>query len=309
MDIRRLDLNLLLLLDGLLATGNLSQTARKFGMSQPGASAGLAKLRAFFRDDLFVRTGRGLRPTPFAEGLAQPVRHVIETINQEILLKPTFVPHESNRRFALTMPDLGELIFLPPIIRKIRAEAPGIGLKCVIIPYADVRDALEEGAIDLAIGHYPDLLEPVVQSQALYEDRFVCIARREHPRARDGLSWDEFLELDQLSVEREGRQIGPDVVMADADQRRSVRLEIPHFMSVPRLVASSDLISAVPLSLASRFADIYNLRIFESPIALPTVLLKQFWHRRMDNDPALRWLRSMVADQLVDFDPHGTAAF
>lgn len=309
MDIRRLDLNLLLLLDGLLTSGNLSSTARRLGVSQPSASASLAKLRMFFRDDLFVRTGRGLRPTPFAEGLAQPVRLVMEVINHEILLKPTFAPLESDRLFTLTMPDLGEIIFLPPIIRKLQVEAPNVGLKCVTIPYADVRDALEDGTIDLAIGHFPDLLEPVVQSQALYEDRFVCVARRDHPRAHDGLSKDDFLQLDQLAVEREGSQIGPQAGSGDTDQRLRTRLEIPHFMSVPRLVAASDMISAVPLSLASRFADVYGLRIFEPPMPLPKVLLKQFWHRRMGNDPALGWLRSLIASQLLGLDPRGTATF
>ena len=94
MDIRRLDLTLLLLLDGLLASGNLSATARRLEMSQPSASAALSRLRHFFSDELFIRTGRGLRPTPLAERLAKPVRSVIEKINDEILLQPEFQPHD-----------------------------------------------------------------------------------------------------------------------------------------------------------------------------------------------------------------------
>jgi DNA-binding transcriptional LysR family regulator len=309
MDIRRLDLNLLLLLDGLLASGNLSATARRLGISQPSASAGLAKLRHFFRDDLFVRTGRGLRPTPFAEGLEKPVRYVIDKITHEILLKPAFDPQESDRVFALTMPDLGEVIFLPPIITRLQAEAPRVGIKCMNIAYSDVRDALEEGVVDLAIGHFPDLLEPAVKSQDLYEDRFVGIVRGDHPRAHENLTLDAFLQLEHLAVEREGRQESFETGGADLDLKRQIRLQIPHFMSVPRLVAASDMISVVPLSLASRFAGVYGLRIVEPPMPLPKVPLKQFWHRRMDNDPALGWLRSLIAGQLVGLDPREAPSY
>lgn len=300
MDIRRLDLNLLLLLDGLLFSSNLSTTARRLGISQPSASAGLAKLRYFFHDELFVRTGRGLRPTPFAESLAQPVRVVIETISHEILLKPVFEPDGSERVFALTMPDLGEVVFLPQILKRMHAEAPQVGLKCINIPYQEVREALENGMIDLALGHFPDLPEPMVRSEALFEDRFVCIARKDHPTMCDDISVAGFLELEHLVVEREGRQEGFQTWSAEFDQSPRMLLQIPHFMSVPRLVASSNMVSVVPLSLATLFADVYGLQIFNSPITLPTVHLKQFWHRRMDSDPALEWFRGIVSSELRD---------
>lgn len=309
MDIRRLDLNLLLLLDGLLSSGNLSATARRLGVSQPSASAGLAKLRYFFHDELFVRTGRGLRPTPFAESLEKPVRFVIDKITHEILLKPAFDPGESDRVFTLTMPDLGEVVFLPPIIEKLHAEAPRVGLKCLNIAYSEVRDALEDGVVDLAIGHFPDLMEPAVKSQLLYEDPFVCVMRGDHPHVHGDLSLEAFLELEHLAVEREGRQESFETASVDLDLKRRIRLQIPHFMSVPRLVAASDMISVVPLSLAARFAGVYGLRILEPPMALPRILLKQFWHRRMDNDPALSWLRSLIADRLIGLDPREATAY
>lgn len=303
MDIRRLDLNLLLLLDGLLASGNLSATARGLGISQPSASAGLSKLRQFFHDELFVRTGRGLRPTPFAQGIENPVRAVIEKVKHEILRQPAFEPLESNRIFTLTMPDLGEVIFLPPIIAKIHAEAPRISLKCVDAPYADVAGALEDGAIDLAIGYFPDLLEPAVKSQLLYEDPMVCIARGDHPGVRDGMSVDEFLNLDHLVFEHQGRQESFVNWNGEFGLKRHTLLQISHFMSMPRLVAATDMISVVPLSLASSFVQQYGLRIVEPPMVLANISLKQFWHRRMENDPGITWLRAIVSDRLVGKDP------
>jgi DNA-binding transcriptional LysR family regulator len=303
-DIRRLDLNLLLLLDGLMASGNLSATAQRLGMSQPSASAGLSKLRHFFQDDLFVRTGRGLRTTPFADGLKIPVRIVIETINNEILCRPAFEPRSSDRSFTLTMPDLGEVIFLPPIIAKLHEEAPHISLICLNVPYGEVRDALEEGVIDLAIGYFPDLLEPAVKSQLLYEDPMVCIVRRDHPRVQGPISLEEFLDLDHLVMEHQGRQANFEDGRMELDIKRRMLLQIPHFMSIPRLIAATDMIGIVPLSLASSFIAQYRLQIIAPPMALSSITLKQFWHRRMHNDPAICWLRNIVAAQLIGKDPH-----
>lgn len=303
MDIKRLDLNLLLLLDGLLGSGNLSATARRLGISQPSASAGLAKLRHFFHDELFVRTGRGLRPTPFSQDIEKPVRSVIEQINQEILRQPVFEPRDSHREFALTMPDLGEVIFLPPIITKLHVEAPRVSMKCVNVPYAEVAGALEDGTIDLAIGHFPDLLEPAVKSQLLFEDDMVCIARGGHPRVRPKMSVEEFLDLDHLVFDFQGRQESFVDWTLELGLKRRALLQVPHFMSIPRLVASTDMISVVPRSLASSLAPQYKLQIVELPLTTASVSLKQFWHRRMNNEPALIWLRGIVAGQLVGCDP------
>lgn len=301
MDIRRLDLTLLLLLDGLLASGNLSATARRLDMSQPSASAALSRLRHFFNDELFIRTGRGLRPTPLAERLATPVRSVIEKINEEILLQPVFEPRDSERIFTLTMPDLGEMIFLPPIIDKIHAEAPGVTIKCVSVPHKELLDTLERGAVDLAIGYFPDLLGPAMKSQMLFEDFFTCIVRSDHQKVGNDISLDQFLELDHLVVEDES--ISQEKLSAEVGLKRRILVHVPHFMSVPRLIAGSDMIGVVPLSLASWYAQVFGLRILEPPIALPKIPLKQFWHRRVHNDPAVSWLRGIVSDRLVGKDP------
>jgi len=301
MDIRRLDLTLLLLLDGLLASGNLSATARRLEMSQPSASAALSRLRHFFSDELFIRTGRVLRPTPLAERFAKPVRSVIEKINDEILLQPEFQPHDSDHVYTLTMPDLGEMIFLPPIIQKMHAEAPGVTLKCVSVPHKDLLDTLERGAVDLAIGYFPDLLGPAIKSQLLFEDVFTCIVRSDHPKVGDGLTLEQFMELDHLVVEDES--ISQEKLSAEVGLKRRIRVHIPHFMSAPRLIAGSDMIAVVPLSLASWYAQVFGLRILEPPISLPKIQLKQFWHRRIHNDAAAKWLRGVVSDRLVGRDP------
>lgn len=298
-DIGRLDLNLLLLLDGLLESENLSATARRLGISQPNASAGLAKLRYFFRDDLFVRTGRGLRATPFAHDLAQPVRTVVETISHEILRRPKFDPFESEREFVLMMPDLGEIIFLPGIVSRLHEEAPRARVRCVNVAYADLQDALEEGTIDLALGNYPDLLEPAMKSQKLYDDPMVCIARQGHPAIDGALPPQDFLKLDHLIFEREGRQALFEDKDVDAQVKRRALLQVPHFTGIPRLVWGSDMVAVVPCSLARLLGHQYDLQIFEPPFRSASTVVSQYWHRRMQSDPAVAWLRGIISDELA----------
>jgi DNA-binding transcriptional LysR family regulator len=303
MDIRRLDLNLLLLLDGLFRAQNLSAVARQLGMSQPMASAGLRKLREFFGDPLFLSTGRGMRPTPFAESIAEAVRSVLSTVDQQILRKPRFVPEESDRVFMVTTSDIGVLIFIPPILQRIRTMAPGAGLRCVPTSHEHLEDALESGEIDLAIGYFPDLVGPNIVTEDLFDHPFTCIVRKDHPTIGDTLSLEQFLAADHIVVNQQGRsQEIFERRIRELKLQRRVVLHLPHFMSVPQLIATSDMIATVPFSLGAWYADA-GLKLLPPPVSIPLIELKQHWHRRMDNEPTVRWLQSIVADELRDRDP------
>jgi DNA-binding transcriptional LysR family regulator len=303
MDIRRLDLNLLLLLDGLFRAQNLSAVSRQLGMSQPMASAGLRKLRDFFGDPMFLSTGRGMRPTPFAESIAEAVRTVLSTVDQQILRKPRFLPEESDRVFTVTTSDIGVMIFIPPILQRIRTMAPGASLRCVPTSHEDLEGALESGAIDLAIGYFPDLIGPNIVTEDLFDHPFTCIVRKDHPSIGDTLSLEQFLAADHIVVNQQGRsqEIFEKRVRELKLQRRVV-LHLPHFMSVPQLIATSDMISTVPFSLGAWYADA-GLKLLPPPVSIPLIELRQHWHRRMNNEPAVRWLQSIVAEELRDRDP------
>ena len=302
-DIRRLDLNLLLLLDALFRTNNLSEVSRQLGMSQPTASAGLRKLRFFFGDPLFLSTGRGMRPTPFAQSIAEAVSAVLSTVNEQILRKPRFLPHESTRVFTITTPDIGVLIFIPPILQRIRALAPGVSLRCVPPTYESLDEALAAGEIDLAIGYFPDLMGPNLMAERLFDHPFTCIVRKDHPTIGDMLSLDQFLAAEHIVVGQQGssQEIFERRVRELKLQRRVV-LHLPHFMSVPQLIATSDMIATVPLSLGAWYRDA-GLKLLPPPISIPLIELRQHWHRRMDNEPAVRWLRSIMSEELRDRDP------
>jgi DNA-binding transcriptional LysR family regulator len=303
MDIRRLDLNLLLLLDGLFKEQNLSAVARQLGMSQPMASAGLRKLREFFGDQLFLSTGRGMRPTPFAESIAGPVRTVLSTVDHHILRKPHFSPAESDRVFTITTTDIGVLIFIPPILQRIRAVAPNVSLRCVAASHEHLEDALERGEIDLAIGYFPDLMGPNIVTEDLFDHPFTCIASKKHSTIGKTLSLDEFMSADHLVVSQPGRsQEIFERRVQELKLRRRVVLHLPNFMSVPHLIASSDMIATVPLSLGLWYGDA-GLKLLPPPVTIPLIELKQHWHRRMANEPAIQWLHSIVSEELRNRDP------
>jgi len=303
MDIRRLDLNLLLLLDGLHRQRSLTMVARRLGMSQSMASTNLRKLRAFFADELYLSTGRGMRATPFAESIAEAVTQVLGIVDRDILRKPVFVPETSDRVFSISTSDIGVLIFVPPLLRRLQELAPGTSLRCIDVPRDRLESVLEAGDLDLAIGYFPDLSEPSVASELLFDHPFVCLVRSEHPKVGGELTLEQFLTLDHLVIQQTGR--GQEIFehrMRELRLERHVLLEVGHYLNVPQLIANSDMIATVPLSLGAWYAD-RGIRLLRPPIDIPLITLKQYWHRRTQEDPAIRWFRSVVTEELRGRDP------
>jgi DNA-binding transcriptional LysR family regulator len=303
MDIRRLDLNLLLLLDELNREQNLSEAARRLGMSQPMASASLRRLRDYFEDPLFQSTGRGMRPTPFALSIASAVSGVLQSIKTDILSKPVFRPTDSDRLFTISTSDIGALIFVPPILRRLGEDAPNTDLRCVSLPHQQLETALEQGSVDLAVGYFPDLSGSAIGTQDLFEHSFTCIVRSDHPTIKDSLSLEQFLAANHLVVNQEGRsQEIFEHHLRVLKLHRHIHLEVPHFMSVPHLIASTDMIATVPLSLGIWFAS-NQIKLLPPPIEVPNFELKLHWHKRMEGEPSVSWLRQIVLEELKNLNP------
>ncbi|HWU02298.1 MAG TPA: LysR family transcriptional regulator [Novosphingobium sp.] len=304
MDYRRFDLNLLVVLDALLEEGGVNAAARRLGMSQPNVSFALAKLRHSFADQLLVRHGAGMRPTPLAEQLREPVRRVLSGIESEILAERAFDPLVAERRFVLSTSDIGELVFLPQLMRCLAREAPGITLECRSLTPADLSKAMAQGEVDLALGYFPDLVGEAFVAEQLFEHPFTCIAREGHPALAQHWSLDTFLGLGHIVVSQSGRsQELFEAKLKSMGHSRKIQLKSPHFMSVPLLVAQSDLISTVPKAVAVILARTTPLLLIEPPFETPTILLQQHWHVRSQDDPAAIWLRGLIARLFKGQDP------
>jgi DNA-binding transcriptional LysR family regulator len=290
-----LDLNLLIVLVALGEQRSVSRAAVKLGRSQPAVSAALAKLRAYFDDPLFLRTGNRMEPTPRAIAVAGTARSVLASI-AEIRAAPVFAPAVSDQAIRLALSDVGEMVFLPAVLRKVRELMPRAAICSVSLPAAEVSVQLENGGLDLAIGYFPDLRKAAFYQQTLFEDSFACLIRADHPISAARLSIKQFLQLEHAVVRVESRS--EEVVeryLARHNLQRRVVLTTPHFASTPLIVAQSDLLVTVPEPLARYYASAAaNLRVVELPFAPPRIELKQFWHRRFHNDPRSRWLRAMI---------------
>lgn len=300
MDIGKTDLNALVVFDALLQQGSVTRAGRALGLSQPAMSAALARLRAQIGDSLFVRTGRGMKPTPRALELAGPVRQVLETVRTQILHRRPFDPKTTRRVFTILTPDIGEVVFMPKILAHAERHAPSIGFHSIALPFPDARDALESGVADLAIGYFPDLATAGFYQQRLFRNTFGCLVRADHPRIGRQLSMDEFQRAAHAVVRPSGRTHLFEQFASQRGIQLDVRVVLSHFSSLPAIVTSSDLIATVPLDIGHVFAKLAGVRLMPPPLHIPPFDLKQHWHGRVQSDPAHMWLRKTIRELFHD---------
>lgn len=298
----RLDLNLLYVLVALADHRSVSGAAAKLGKSQPGVSGALAKLRTFFADPLFVRAGNAMQPTPRAVELIKSARDVLERVGSDIVAAPAFDPDTSARTINLALSDVGEVVFLPSILKDLRPTVPNASIRSVSQPADAVLHGLESGEIDLAIGHFPDLERSNFFQQTLFSDTFAALIRADHPLAKRKLTIKQFLSLEHAVVRAESRT--EEVIerfLARRKLRRRVVLETPHFASAPIIVAQSDLVVTIPEPLAQYFCSVSAaVRTVELPFVPPRIPLKQYWHRKFHHDARSRWLRTRIFELFKD---------
>ena len=294
MDLRGIDLNLLVVFQALAEHRSVTRAAEAMGLSQPATSAALARLRGLLGDPLFVKAGLEMRPTPRAAQLMAPVRQVLETVRSEILQTRAFDPTTTERTFTVLTPDIGEINFLPRMLGRMAHEAPGANLKALSMPPHSAADALESGAAELAVGYYPDLHKAGFFQQRLFRNEHVCIVRRGHPAIGERVTLEQFLAASHAVVRPEGREhVFEQFLQAKGLQRR-VRLEVSHFMSLLPIINGSDLVATVPRDLAEVCVRHGDIRLVDTPMKSPVIDVHQFWHRRFHKDAAHGWLRGLV---------------
>jgi DNA-binding transcriptional LysR family regulator len=301
MDIADVDLNLLVVFDALLRTRSVTGAARALGMSQPATSFALTRLRKMFGDPLFVRTARGVSPTPYAEGLAAPLEEILDRIRSDLLQQPTFDPATAERSVTFNMQDIGELVFLPRLLERLLARAPGMHVRTVNLPIAQLEPALRAGEVDLALGYFPELASAALYQQRLFAHSFVCIVRADHPSIGSEMTRKQFVEGAHAIVHPAGHMndtLESDLSGQGLTRRVSVRIE--HFLAVPTILSQSDLIFTVPYAIGASLAKLGDIKLVRPPFSAKPRDVKQHWHARFHNDAANRWLRAVVAELFLE---------
>lgn len=300
MELQDIDLNQLVVFHGLIVERRVSKVADKLGVSQPAVSNTLAKLRKLFGDDLFLRTPGGMIPTPFAEQLAEPVGYALGMIHGGLNQQTRFDPATYKRAVTIGMTDIGEIVFLPALVERLRREAPGVTLSTVRNAAVNLRDEMEAGKVDLAIGLLPQLKAGFFQ-QRLFEQRYVCLFRRGHALDKHRISLSDFRSAEHLIVVSAGTGHGKvDDLIRRAGIERRVRMTVPHFVGVGHILQGSDLVATVPERLAERLAAPFDLSYLPPPVKLPSITINAFWHAKAHRSPANQWLRGLVFNLFAD---------
>jgi DNA-binding transcriptional LysR family regulator len=206
--VKRLDLNLLPIVIALYEEHAVNKTATRLGMSQPAVSAALARLRKAFDDPLFVRTAHGMEPTPRVHALIVPARDVLSRVERDVLAGLAFDPATANTTFTFALSDVGEMVFLPRIMERLQTLAPLASVRSVALSPSDVREGLETGEVDLAVGYFPDLETTNFFQQRLFTHHFCCLLRADHRISSKRLSMKQYLGLRHVAVHAAGRKPG-----------------------------------------------------------------------------------------------------
>ena len=300
MDLKDIDLNLLVVFNQLLLEKRVSAVAETLGQTQPGISNALNRLRKLLGDDLFLRTSRGMEPTPLAIQLAEPVAYALNTIHSTLNQRTIFDPPTSERKFTIGVTDIGEIYFLPRLMDVLGKVAPNVVINTVRNAAINLRDEIEAGHVDLAIGLLPQLKTGFFQRR-LFEQKYVCMFRSGHPLDKKKMSIKEFESADHVV------DISPGTGHAKVDEsiqrkgiRRHVRLTVPHFVAVSHILAKSDMIATVPERYARECLVPFGLKFVTHPVALPETGINLFWHAKYHKEAGNQWLRGLIFDTFSD---------
>ncbi len=294
-----IDIRLLKVFDEIYKTRSVTAAAEALDLGQPAVSVALAKLRQHFGNPLFVRTSNGMEPTPFSEGLVQPVREVLGALEKVLGHRGEFEPSSAERSFRICMTDISQLVLLPRLWETLRETAPGVRIE--IIPMSsDTARLLESGEADLAVGFVPQL-EAGFHQQSLFVQSFVCMVSRDHPRIADSVSLAQFEAEDHAVISSSGA--APNILereIARLGIKRRIALKIPSFLGAAFVIEHTDLLLTVPRRLGDVLQGRGAFRFLPVPFALPEYEVKQHWHERYHHDEGNRWLRRLVSRLLSD---------
>lgn len=300
MHVGDLYINQLKLVDALARSRNLTEAAEEVGLTQSAASHALARLRKAFSDQIFVRTSEGMRPTPFGGRLIAAASEALQVLYAGLNRHPDFVPKTSRRAFKIILSDVSQFLYLPQLLDRLATEAPGVIIRVRPVPMKAPHLLFESGEVDLAVGTFTRLIVGCRQ-QRLYREHYACVARKDHPLFRQGMTAEAFSKVEQAIVDPRGyvhEQL--DNLLTQQRMPRKGKLYSPYFLSLLPVIANSNLLVVMAGRLAKAFSELAPLQIMTPPAKLPTYNVTLFWHERFHRDPANEWLRHLFIDLFSD---------
>lgn len=293
-NLSRLDLNLLVAFDALLAERSVTRAAARVGLGQSAMSHNLARLRVVFGDELLTRTADGMRPTPRAVALAEPVRATLWQIQATLLQRDAFDPGTAERIFRVGLADSIEVALVPVLAAHIREVAPHVALHLKPLNRLSILEELDTGRLDLGIGAFTHG-QTHHKRRNLYTDSFLCLFNPDQVGFAAPVSLDEYLSVPHVLTGLTDDPHGAvDDALAKHKLKRSISIMTSGFLAVPFIVRRAPVVATMPTRLAHYFADAFGLATSPPPIDLPTFTISLLWHGSYDQDPAHMWLRQTI---------------
>ena len=293
----QLDLQLLRVLCSVFEMRSVSRAAKSLRITQPAVSYSLARLRETFGDPMFTRTPTGMVPTPHAARVYREIRRGIDILDAATS-PATFDPALSDRVFRLAMSDIGEMEFLPRILQHLQSLAPRVSIEVIQTSLPNLPRALDIGDLDFAIGNLPEICSETEHSR-VFREHYVCSFRSGHSLIGDKLTRKSFEEAAHIFVASPftGHHMVESALL-ERNIHRKIGLRVPHFTSVPSVVAATDYLVSVPSSVAKTFARTHGLRHLPLPIKLPTFEVRVHWSARHETNEGHTWMRNALVSRL-----------
>jgi LysR family transcriptional regulator, transcriptional activator for leuABCD operon len=301
-DLRSLDLNLLTVFEATYELGTVSNAADRLALSQSATSHALSRLRKACRDELFVRSPRGLSPTTTAKAMYPVIKQALEALRASLAEATGFDPATSRHHFRLSIPHPMGPFYALDLRKAVAAVAPGVTLSFDTVSRpVSLEEGLRDGVVDVAIDGIPIELDPFVKRK-LFEDRMVLIARKNHPRVSAGVTIEELQNEEFIGMHHR-REVGdlPQALRELYYQQFHEVVRVSQLLEIPTVVVSTDLLGIIPSSMGPLMEKRLGLRVLAIPLELPALPIYMIWHETRRHDSAHHWLREVVA---AEFDRH-----
>ncbi|MGL5132649.1 MAG: LysR substrate-binding domain-containing protein [Planktothrix sp.] len=306
-DIRQIDLNLLIVLKVLLEESSVTKASQKLNLSQSATSHALKRLRKIFNDPLLERSSSGMLATPRALALQASLESILFDI-EKLVTEPIFIPELARGTIRIAASDYATTVILPSVLRELSFKNPYIDIECYDW-HPETLDRIKNGELDLGLG-IANLDETTEFGyEHLFTEDFVSIVRAEHPIIKTGITLESYIAWPHVLITITGSPINSikksskshvDHILEELGVKRRVRLKLPHFLSAALIVGQTDMILTLPRRIALIFASIAGVTIFDPPIDLGNYNYMQIWSKHSDHVPFQMWLRDLIRIQTQD---------
>ena len=291
MNLKETDLNLFIAFDVIYTEKNLTKAGQVLGITQPAVSNALSRLRELFGDDLFIRTSKGMIPTPVANQIIKDVRSALSLIQNTISETEKFDPSIAEMTFKISIGDSSEYRLLPLLIKELAKIAPKIKVETYLTPRKDAPRELASGTIDFSIDP-PVHSDPHLRHEKIYEEDYVMIVRKDHPILNlKEITIEDYLKLSHIHISNRKTGLGHvDMALYRLGLSRDISLRAQHFLVAPYIVEQSDL----AITTTKGFAVDRDLAWRELPFEIEPLILHLYWHEAKDSDPSTKWMKDLM---------------